>query len=108
MHTSSLFRVSFLLLHINGGAAWKVPHPAFDNLQSPHSHQVPLGIDNDDDLNIYGATSFAGLRTFANLPFVDCFSDERAEGHKYDIAVFGASHDTVTAIRFSIILKEIV
>ncbi|KAK1624023.1 Ureohydrolase [Colletotrichum phormii] len=56
-------------------------------------------MDNNDDINIYGATSFAGLRTFANLPFVDCFSDEHAESHKYDIAVFGASHDTTTTGR---------
>ncbi|KAK1701779.1 arginase family-domain-containing protein [Colletotrichum lupini] len=99
MYTSSFFPISLLFLHVHGGATWKVPHQAFDNIQLSHGHQVPLSAENDDDLNIYGATSFAGLRTFANLPFVDCFSDENAEGHKYDIAVFGASHDTTTTGR---------
>ncbi|KAK1546717.1 proclavaminate amidinohydrolase [Colletotrichum paranaense] len=93
MYTSSFFLVSLLFLHVHGGATWKVPHKTFDNIQLPHGHQVPLSAENDDDLNIYGATSFAGLRTFANLPFVDCFSDENAEGHKYDIAVFEPSFD---------------
>ncbi|KAK1512384.1 proclavaminate amidinohydrolase [Colletotrichum costaricense] len=108
MYTSSFFPISLLFLHVHGGATWKVPHQAFDNIQLPHGHQVPLSAENDDDLNIYGATSFAGLRTFANLPFVDCFSDENAEGHKYDIAVFGASHDTVTAARFYILCRAII
>ncbi|KAI8306167.1 putative agmatinase 1 [Colletotrichum sp. SAR11_240] len=49
---------------------------------------------NDDDIDISGADTIAGLKTFANLPFVDCFSGGDAEGQLYDIAIFGAPHDT--------------
>ncbi|KAJ0292582.1 hypothetical protein Brms1b_002780 [Colletotrichum noveboracense] len=50
---------------------------------------------NDDDIDISGADTIAGLKTFANLPFVDCFSGGDAEGQLYDIAIFGAPHDTL-------------
>ncbi|KAI8283947.1 proclavaminate amidinohydrolase [Colletotrichum sp. SAR11_57] len=57
---------------------------------------------NDDDIDISGADTIAGLKTFANLPFVDCFSGGDAEGQLYDIAIFGAPHDTVTGLELQI------
>lgn len=53
------------------------------------------GSGNDDDVDIVTGSQFNGLRTFANLPYVNCFSDEEAESKKYDIAVLGAPFDTV-------------
>ncbi|KAJ0363130.1 hypothetical protein COL154_005752 [Colletotrichum chrysophilum] len=57
---------------------------------------------NDDDIDISGADTIAGLKTFANLPFVDCFSGGDAEGQLYDIAIFGAPHDTHLILNTSI------
>ncbi|TQN66460.1 putative agmatinase 1 [Colletotrichum shisoi] len=88
--------VILLCLPNTTGAAWKLPHSAFGNFESPQGNQVPIGLENDDEIGTFGASSFAGLRTFANLPFVDCFSDQDTRDHKYDIAIFGASHDTVS------------
>ncbi|OLN92818.1 putative agmatinase 1-like protein 2 [Colletotrichum chlorophyti] len=84
------------LLFFESVLAWKVPHQAFRDSASPHDHQMPLGFVNEEEVDILGASSFAGLRTFANLPFVNCFSDEGTEALKYDIAIFGAPHDTVS------------
>lgn len=91
MHLSSI-----VLLLLQGGAAWKVPHQAFNNFVFSNGQQIPLGLNDDDDIETYGADSIAGLRTFANLPFVDCFSNQDVKSHQYDIAIFGAPHDTVS------------
>ncbi|WYZ43859.1 hypothetical protein EsH8_VII_000295 [Colletotrichum jinshuiense] len=94
MHLSSI-----VLLLLQGGAAWKVPHQAFNNFVFSNGQQIPLGLNDDDDIETYGADSIAGLRTFANLPFVDCFSNQDVKSHQYDIAIFGAPHDTTTTGR---------
>ncbi|TIC90814.1 putative agmatinase 1 [Colletotrichum higginsianum] len=91
--------VILLCLPNTTGAAWKLPHSAFGNVESPRGNQIPIGLENDDEIGTFGASSFAGLRAFANLPFVDCFSDQDTRDHKYDIAIFGASHDTTTTGR---------
>ncbi|OHW93979.1 arginase family protein [Colletotrichum incanum] len=85
-----------VLLFLRGSIAWKLPHSAFVNFESPHGNQIPISLTDDTELGTFGASSFAGLRTFANLPFIDCFSDQNTRDHKYDIAVFGAPHDTVS------------
>lgn len=58
-------------------------------------YQSPLGAsDMDADQNIVSGGAFAGLTTFANLPFVQCLSSgDHVE--KYDIAFLGAPFDTV-------------
>ena len=38
--------------------------------------------------------AFHGLTTFANLPYVQCFSDD-PWGETYDLAILGAQFDTV-------------
>ncbi|KAF6811798.1 arginase family protein [Colletotrichum sojae] len=88
--------VSVALLTLQGFAAWQLPHGALAN--SPHA-QLPLALNGNDDVDVSGADTIAGLSTFANLPFVDCFSDEAVRGQNYDIAVFGAPHDTTTTGR---------
>ncbi|CAJ2500555.1 Uu.00g034080.m01.CDS01 [Anthostomella pinea] len=61
--------------------------------------QRPMyGLANDHDIDIVTGSQFNGLTTFAHLPYVHCFSDEGAQGNKYDIAILGAPFDTgVTA-----------
>ncbi|KAF9876935.1 hypothetical protein CkaCkLH20_05781 [Colletotrichum karsti] len=76
-------------------AAWQLPHKAL--AESPHD-QIPLSL-NVDDVDAFGANTIAGLKTFANVPFVNCFSEDGEEGKRYDIAVFGAPHDTTTTGR---------
>ncbi|TDZ34445.1 putative agmatinase 1 [Colletotrichum spinosum] len=90
MHLSP---AAVLIVNCVAVAAWHLPHPALAN--SPHQISLTLDKSDDDDFDVTSADSIAGLRTFANLPFVDCFS-EAATNQKFDIAVFGAPHDTVS------------
>ncbi|TDZ17964.1 putative agmatinase 1 [Colletotrichum orbiculare MAFF 240422] len=93
MHLSP---AAVLIVNCVAVAAWRLPHPALAN--SPHQISLTLDKGDDDDFDVTSADSIAGLRTFANLPFVDCFS-EAATNQKFDIAVFGAPHDTTTTGR---------
>ena len=61
----------------------------------PVHDQTPL-LAEDDDLNFLDSSYYHGIRTFANLPYVNCFSKAEAKEKKYDIAVIGAPHDTVS------------
>lgn len=74
-----------------GGMAWEFPPAGVD----PHLlRQRPLFSD-DDDLDIVSGSQFYGLKTFANLPYLNCLSDEETKESKYDIAIVGAPFDTV-------------
>lgn len=54
-----------------------------------------MHVSGHESIDITGA-KFAGLTTFANLPYVHCLDESGSE--KYDIAVLGAPFDTgVTA-----------
>ena len=68
------------------------PGPA---LQLPLEHQR-FSLDEDSDVDILTGSQFRGLKTFANLPYVNCFSDKEMEGNDYDIAIMGAPFDTVS------------
>ncbi|KAK7985363.1 agmatinase 1 [Apiospora saccharicola] len=73
--------------------AWEFPRPP----SIPHAPQwqkpmfgeaSPLGPEDDDDVDIVRGSQFNGLRTYGNLPYVNCLSDVEAEkGPKYDIAI---------------------
>ncbi|RQM05719.1 hypothetical protein DH86_00003576, partial [Scytalidium sp. 3C] len=62
-----------------------------------------------DPVNIYGGhggskeiifdQEFYGLKTFANLPYVNCLADRDAVNGTYDIAVVGAPFDTSVTAR---------
>ncbi|KAI1807071.1 arginase family protein [Daldinia bambusicola] len=70
--------------------------------QFPQQHMSPPGYKPftgvDDDVDIITGSQFNGLTTYANLPYLNCLSDDEAEGKKYDIAILGAPFDTgVTA-----------
>lgn len=76
--------------------AWHQPvaHPQpFWGQQHPLSS---LPQDADDDVDIVTGSQFHGLKTFANLPYVNALADEGAE---YDIAILGAPFDTATSGR---------
>ncbi|KAI1464079.1 arginase family protein [Daldinia caldariorum] len=70
--------------------------------QFPQQHMSPPGYKPltgvDDDVDIITGSQFNGLTTYANLPYLNCLSDDEVEGKKYDIAILGAPFDTgVTA-----------
>ncbi|KAI2614876.1 arginase family protein [Hypoxylon sp. NC1633] len=73
--------------------AWEFPQkPVYAQGQKSIIHEI------DDNVNIVTGSQFRGLTTYANLPYINCLSDEEAEGKKYDIAILGAPFDTgVTA-----------
>lgn len=63
--------------------------------------QHPLQSESRDplrDIDISTGSAFGGLTTYANLPYVQCFSVEK-EIEKFDIAFLGAPFDTVRILR---------
>ena len=56
-------------------------------------HQEPMQANGA--INVGAETLFAGLTTYANLPYVHCLAAEGEEVEKYDIAILGAPFDTV-------------
>jgi agmatinase len=50
------------------------------------------------EIDITTGSAFAGLTTYANLPYVHCLAGEGVEVEKYDIAILGAPFDTVSWI----------
>ncbi|KAI0126391.1 proclavaminate amidinohydrolase [Xylariales sp. AK1849] len=74
--------------------AWEFPHrPTFNPSQEPMYH------GSHDDVDIVSGSQFHGLRTYANLPYVNCISDAEAEEKRYDIAFLGAPFDTAVTAR---------
>jgi hypothetical protein len=55
--------------------------------------QAILGGYNDPDIS---QPKFAGLMTYANLPYVHCLAADREEVEGFDIAILGAPFDTVS------------
>ena len=84
------------LFRVFGGvaSAWEFPRLAL----SPQNLQHPFTADDGEDVDIVTGSQFHGLKTFANLPYMNCLSDAEAEGKKYDIAILGAPFDTVSAL----------
>lgn len=67
-------------------------------------YQSPLVYGNgamQGDADITSAR-FAGLTTFANLPYTHCLAKDAAEAGIYDIAILGAPFDTVCTIAIDI------
>lgn len=68
----------------------------FSNQQvpvQPGSEFDAAGSVGSDDIT---GAKFAGLTTFANLPYVHCLAAEGAEVERFDIAFLGAPFDTVS------------
>jgi hypothetical protein len=70
--------------------------------QSSSFDQQPIfeqnGIDINGDIDISTGSAFAGLTTYANLPYVHCLAAKDEEVGKYDIAILGAPFDTVSSL----------
>lgn len=47
-------------------------------------------------IDVTTGSAFAGLTTYANLPYVHCLAGDDEEVEKYDIAILGAPFDTVS------------
>ena len=60
-------------------------------------------LDQRGSIDVTGA-NFAGLNTFANVPYVHCLASED-EIEKFDIAILGAPFDTVSAISSSVLFE---
>jgi agmatinase len=56
--------------------------------------QVILGGYNNPDIS---QAKFAGLNTYASLPYVHCLAAKGEEVEKFDIAILGAPFDTVSS-----------
>lgn len=61
--------------------------------QLPIQQLLSDSVNKDEDY-----TKFAGLQTYANIPWVHCLSSNQ-EIEKYDIAILGAPFDTATTAR---------
>jgi len=68
-----------------------------DESHAPHDDLLIHGVAADDEF----ATAFAGITTFAHLPFVNCLHPKYPEEakEKFDIAIVGAPFDTSVTYR---------
>jgi hypothetical protein len=65
----------------------------FPSVSGYTTDQTILGGYNEIDVS---QAKFAGLTTYANLPYVHCLAPEGEEVEKFDIAILGAPFDTVS------------
>lgn len=70
-------------------SAREITFPPVAGVQAPLGE---IGLDGFNDIDI-SVGNFAGLRTYANLPYAHCLGNDDVE--KYDIAIMGAPFDTV-------------
>ena len=84
---------------VSQALAWEFPRIALTPHHNGQHHQFSLDDNDNDKVDIVTGSQFNGLRTFANLPYVNCFSDAEAKGKKYDIAIMGAPFDTSVTAR---------
>lgn len=68
------------------------PSVAAVDARTGRGFQAPLD-GQVEDVDILAGSAFAGLTTFANLPYVHCLSSSK-DIEKYDIAFMGAPFDT--------------
>jgi agmatinase len=65
----------------------------FPSVSGYTTDQTILGGYNEIDVS---QAKFAGLTTYANLPYVHCLAPEGEGVEKFDIAILGAPFDTVS------------
>jgi hypothetical protein len=90
---STVFKMSALLPFITFAALANAREIVFPPTSGYTTDQVVLSRYNDPDIS---QAKFAGLNTYANLPYVHCLAGEGEEVEKFDIAVLGAPFDTVS------------
>lgn len=61
---------------------------------SGFANQQVLG--HGGEVDVTAGPAFAGLTTYANLPYVHCLAGEGEQVEKFDIAILGAPFDTVS------------
>ncbi len=62
--------------------------------------QVRFWVNDEDNAGGDGTIAQMPFLTgagFATLPITDCFGDDVSEESRYDIAILGAPHDTVSS-----------
>jgi len=82
----------FLLLHLFPALS-NARDIVFPPVSGYTTDQAILGGYNDIDIS---QAKFAGLTTYANLPYVQCLAPAGEEVEKFDIAILGAPFDTVS------------
>jgi agmatinase len=87
-----------LVISVLSSSIWtrEIIFPPIAAVVRPNGHSPQYMIANSDDY-LEQPGEFAGLSTYANLPFVHCTSAGAVEA--YDIAVLGAPFDTATTGR---------
>lgn len=80
------------------GTAWQLPQAGLQHALG-QQHAFSSVMTHEDDIDIVTDSQFKGLKTFAQLPYVNALSDDEAEGNAYDIAILGAPFDTATSGR---------
>jgi hypothetical protein len=85
-----------LLLFALPAAARKVIFPPV----SGYTSTIQRPFVSVESIDISTGSAFAGLTTYANLPYVHCLAGEGHEVEKYDIAILGAPFDTVSQFLF--------
>ncbi len=89
--------ISFILAFLPNTTLSLARDLIFPPISGLHPHQVPIESTRlDDGIDIITCSDFAGLTTFANLPYANCFVDEVMEA--YDVAILGAPFDTVSLL----------
>lgn len=84
-------KVTFSVLVASLTSAREISFPPVSGYTT--SDQVVLGGNYDLDIS---QVKFAGLNTYANLPYVHCLAKEGEEVERFDIAILGAPFDTVS------------
>jgi hypothetical protein len=72
----------------------------------PISGFAQQAIFGQDAIDITTGSAFAGLSTYANLPYVQCLAGDGVEVEKYDIAILGAPFDTVSWFSSKLVPRE--
>ncbi|KAI1267609.1 arginase [Xylariaceae sp. FL1019] len=85
---SNTLPLTFLLIATFSSATFQFP---------PTAQKPVIGLTEDVDIST--DSQFHGLTTYANIPYVNCLSDDVTEGYKYDIAFLGAPFDTAVTAR---------
>jgi agmatinase len=70
---------------------------SFPPVSGYSSQQIVFQGPNDADIT---TSKFAGLVTYANLPYVHCLAPEGEDVEAFDIAILGAPFDTVSRVPF--------
>jgi agmatinase len=65
----------------------------FPPVSAYSSQQIVFQGPNDADIT---TSKFAGLMTYANLPYVHCLAPDGQDVEPFDIAIIGAPFDTVS------------